>query len=70
MPSTCSTGFWSWLGEPKRRHQPGRESGAEIVQDVGTVYEFEGESFRSARVHDDQAEAIEAAEAAASVERP
>ena len=48
----------------------GRESGAEIVQDVGTVYAFEGERFRGARVYDDQAEAIEAAEAAASVERP
>jgi ketosteroid isomerase-like protein len=42
----------------------GRESGAEVVQDIGTVYGFEGERFRSARVYDDQSEAIEAAESA------
>jgi ketosteroid isomerase-like protein len=39
----------------------GRESGVEVVQEIGTVYEFEGERFRSARVYDDQPEAIEAA---------
>jgi hypothetical protein len=43
----------------------GRESGAEVVQDVGTVYEFEGNRFRGARVYDDQAEATQAAEGAA-----
>jgi ketosteroid isomerase-like protein len=43
----------------------GRESGAEVVQDVGTVYEFEGEQFRGARVYEDQAEATQAAEGAA-----
>jgi ketosteroid isomerase-like protein len=43
----------------------GRESGAEVVQDVGTVYEFEGNRFRGARVYDDQAEATLAAEGAA-----
>jgi hypothetical protein len=43
----------------------GRESGAEVVQDVGTVYEFEGDQFRGARVYDDQAEATQAAEGAA-----
>jgi ketosteroid isomerase-like protein len=42
----------------------GRESGAEVVQHVGTVYEFEGELFRSARVYEDQSEATEAAESA------
>jgi ketosteroid isomerase-like protein len=42
----------------------GRESGAEVVQDVGTVYDFEGGQFRSARVYDDQAEAARAAEGA------
>jgi hypothetical protein len=42
----------------------GRESGAELVQDVGTVYDFEGEQFRSARVYEDQSEATEAAESA------
>jgi ketosteroid isomerase-like protein len=44
----------------------GRESGAEVVQAVGTVYEFEGERFRSARVYDDQAEATQAAERVAA----
>jgi hypothetical protein len=39
----------------------GRESGVEIVSDVGTVYEFEGDQLRRGRVYDDQA----AAEAAA-----
>jgi ketosteroid isomerase-like protein len=47
----------------------GRESGAELVQNVGTVYEFEGEQVHRARVYDQQAEATAAAEAAASVER-
>jgi ketosteroid isomerase-like protein len=47
----------------------GRESGAEIVQDVGTVYEFEDSQFLRARVYDDQAVANEAAERAASAER-
>jgi ketosteroid isomerase-like protein len=47
----------------------GRESGLEIDRRVGTVYEFEGEQVRGARVYEDQAEAIAAAEAAASVER-
>jgi ketosteroid isomerase-like protein len=43
----------------------GRESGAEVVQDIGTVYGFEGEQFRGARVYEDQAEATQAAEGAA-----
>jgi ketosteroid isomerase-like protein len=43
----------------------GRESGVEVVQDVGTVYVFEGEQFRGARVYEDQAEATQAAEGAA-----
>jgi ketosteroid isomerase-like protein len=47
----------------------GRESGLEIDRRVGTVYEFEGEQVRGARVYEDQEEAIAAAEAAASVER-
>jgi hypothetical protein len=44
----------------------GRESGVEIDRRVGTVYEFEGEQVRGARVYDDQAEAVAVAEAASS----
>jgi hypothetical protein len=40
----------------------GRESGAELVSRVGTVYEFEGDQLRIGRVYDDQADALAAAE--------
>jgi SnoaL-like domain len=46
----------------------GRESRAEVVSRVGTVYEFEGEQLRHGRVYDDQAAAEAAAEELASAE--
>jgi ketosteroid isomerase-like protein len=46
----------------------GRESGAEIVTPVGTVYEFEGGQLRRGRVYEEQAAAQEAAEALAAAE--